>query len=149
MDKEKYMSINGFLYEEGDHILVKDENGKINKYPRPKFENGEIAVRKKANDFVIMEPLGYYERRDGWVYSINYIDRAGNGGGSSSAWEESLFSKPESLVDMLFAKRIHLKRERAEISVRAKEIDRELLEVENCLRLKYDLKTGKERGETL
>jgi len=134
---EKINSKVNYLAENASEVFIMS-GGQIKTYPKPLFWSGDVAIRHK-NEFVILDLVDYVEKRGGWVYGITYIDKFGKGGSGSACYEEKEFQKPETMDDILLAKRIVLIRQIKSIESDLMELKKELKTVKSCLIYKYQL----------
>lgn len=94
-----------------DKLMALNTKGELCEIPFPKFKHKQIVKTTKEyfspKSFTRLLSPSYTENR-GWVYGENYIDRAGNPGGSGWSFDESGFLPLDDARDILVAKRIEL-----------------------------------------
>ena len=99
-----------YLYGNSDCYYIRDEKGKIKKIPLNKFSHNQIVTTTEKHfskeSFTRLQYPVYTDNR-GWVYTENYIDRHGSGGGCGSSFNEDLYTEITDPLDILFAERLY------------------------------------------
>ena len=129
------------LYSNGDSLIIRNNKGKMQKIPKNKFEKGEIVMKgdkhySKDGIVRLLDPTWTDTR--GWIYGENYIDLHGSGGGCRYSTNEDCLKKIDIPAVRLYAKRINLNTEIANLEKLLKDKKIELEKVEYGLSISVD-----------